>query len=90
MGSGIAAQVANAGLQVHLLDLTKDIATGACERIKNSRPPLLMEENHYNKIIPGIPRNFNGDLIAILSKMADTTSPVCEIGFFVDVSDPVL
>ena len=30
MGSGIAAQVANAGLEVHLLDLTKDIATGAC------------------------------------------------------------
>ena len=41
-------------------------------------------------IIPGIPRNFNGDLIAIFSKMVDTTSPVCEIGFFVDVSDPVL
>ena len=29
MGSGIAAQVANAGLQVHLLDLTKDISTNA-------------------------------------------------------------
>ena len=53
MGSGIAAQVANAGLQVHLLDLTKEIATKACERIKNSRPPLLMEENNLNKIIPG-------------------------------------
>ncbi len=44
MGSGIAAQVANAGLQVHLLDLTIEIATKACERIKKSRPPLLMEE----------------------------------------------
>ena len=43
MGSGIAAQVANAGLQVHLLDLTIEIATKACERIKKSRPPLLME-----------------------------------------------
>ncbi len=53
MGSGIAAQVANAGLQVHLLDLTKEIATKACERIKNSRPPLLMEENNLNTIIPG-------------------------------------
>ena len=53
MGSGIAAQVANAGLQVHLLDLTKDIATGACERIKNSRPPLLMEDECLSKIIPG-------------------------------------
>ena len=53
MGSGIAAQVANAGLEVHLLDLTKDIAIGACERIKNSRPPLLMEDECLTKIIPG-------------------------------------
>jgi 3-hydroxyacyl-CoA dehydrogenase len=53
MGSGIAAQVANAGLQVHLLDLTTEISTKACERIKKSRPPLLMEENNLNHIIPG-------------------------------------
>ena len=53
MGSGIAAQVANAGLQVHLLDLTKDISSKSCERIKNSRPPLLMEEENINKILPG-------------------------------------
>ena len=53
MGSGIAAQVANAGLQVHLLDLTIEIATKACERIKKSRPPLLMEDNNLNHIIPG-------------------------------------
>ena len=53
MGSGIAAQVANAGLKVHLLDLTTEIATKACERIKKSRPPLLMEENNLNHIIPG-------------------------------------
>ena len=53
MGSGIAAQVANAGLQVYLLDLTIEIATKACERIKKSRPPLLMEENNLNHIIPG-------------------------------------
>ncbi len=53
MGSGIAAQVANAGLQVHLLDLTIEIATNACERIKKSRPPLLMEEDNFNHIIPG-------------------------------------
>ena len=39
MGSGIAAQVANAGINVQLLDLTKEIASHACERIKNSRPP---------------------------------------------------
>ena len=53
MGSGIAAQVANAGLHVDLLDITKDISTKACERIKNSRPPLLMKENNLNKIVPG-------------------------------------
>jgi len=53
MGSGIAAQVANAGLEVHLLDLTNEIATKACERIKKSRPPLLMEDNNLNNIIPG-------------------------------------
>ena len=53
MGSGIAAQVANAGLQVHLLDLNTEIATKACERIKKSKPPLLMEENNLNHIIPG-------------------------------------
>ena len=53
MGSGIAAQVANAGLRVHLLDLTTEIANKACERIKNSRPPLLMEENNIHHIIPG-------------------------------------
>ena len=41
MGSGIAAQVVNAGLQVYLLDLTTEIATKACERIKKSRPPSI-------------------------------------------------
>ena len=35
------------------LDLTIEIATKACERIKKSRPPLLMEENNLNHIIPG-------------------------------------
>jgi len=53
MGSGIAAQVANAGLQVHLLDLTTEIVANACERIKKSRPPLLMEKDNFNHIIPG-------------------------------------
>ena len=53
MGSGIAAQVANAGLQVHLLDLTTEIVADACERIKKSRPPLLMEKDNFNHIIPG-------------------------------------
>jgi 3-hydroxyacyl-CoA dehydrogenase len=57
MGSGIAAQIANAGLEVHLLDLTTEIATNACERIKKSKPPLLMEEDNINYIIPGSFKN---------------------------------
>ena len=36
-------------------------------------------------IIPGIQIYFNGDFIAIFSKIVVMTSPVCEIGFFVDV-----
>ena len=43
-----------------------------------------------NKIEPGIPINFKGDLIAIISNYEVTTSPECEIGFFVDVFIPVL
>ena len=39
MGSGIAAQVANAGIPVHLLDISSEIAQNACDRIKKSRPP---------------------------------------------------
>lgn len=50
MGSGIAAQVANADIPVTLIDLpSKDgdrneIAFNAKERILNSRPPLLIEK----------------------------------------------
>ena len=48
MGSGIAAQVANAGIPVVLLDLPSSegtrnkIVENAKERIANSRPPLLV------------------------------------------------
>ena len=45
MGSGIAAQVANVGIPVYLLDINKEISKNACERIKKSRPPLLMNNN---------------------------------------------
>jgi hypothetical protein len=37
------------------------------------------------KIIPGVPTNFNGERIAIISISDVITSPECEIGFFVDV-----
>ena len=59
MGSGIAAQVANAGIEVHLLDISSEIAQKASERIKKSRPPLLMKENLSSLIFPG---NIEDDL----------------------------
>ena len=51
MGSGIAAQVANAGIPVSLLDLPSNVGSrnqileNAKERILKSRPPLLIEKN---------------------------------------------
>mgnify|MGYP001194803875 FL=1 len=66
MGSGIAAQVANAGLQVNLLDLPSingnknEISEKAKERILKSRPPLLFEKNKINLIFAGnIDDDFN-------------------------------
>ena len=43
MGSGIAAQVANAGIPVYLLDISTEISTNALERIKKSRPSIINE-----------------------------------------------
>ena len=66
MGSGIAAQVANAGVPVILLDLPSkgdsknQITEKAKERILNSRPPLLIDKNKINLISAGnIDDNFN-------------------------------
>ena len=66
MGSGIAAQVANAGIPVSLLDLPSNkgsrnqIAENAKERILKSHPPLLIEKNKINLILAGnIEDNFN-------------------------------
>ncbi len=59
MGSGIAAQVANAGIQVTLLDLPSKegsrnkITESAKERILKSRPPLLVEKNKIDLINVG-------------------------------------
>ncbi len=59
MGSGIAAQVANAGIPVALLDLPSNegprnqIVENAKERILKSRPPLLIEKNKINLISAG-------------------------------------
>ena len=66
MGSGIAAQVANAGIEVILLDLPSkegsrnQITEYAKERILESRPPLLLEKKKIELITPGnIEDNFN-------------------------------
>ncbi len=66
MGSGIAAQVANAGVEVTLLDLpSKDglrneITEKAKDKILKSRPPLLVQKNKIDLITAGnIEDNFN-------------------------------
>ena len=66
MGSGIAAQVANAGIPVTLLDLPSkkgsrnQITVNAKENILKSRPPLLFEKKKIDLIFAGnIEDNFN-------------------------------
>ena len=59
MGCGIAAQVANAGIPVSLLDLPSaegsrnQIVENAKEKILKSRPPLLIEKNKIDLISAG-------------------------------------
>jgi 3-hydroxyacyl-CoA dehydrogenase len=68
MGSGIAAQVVNAGIPVSLLDLPSkqgsrnQIAEDAKKRILKSRPPLLIEKNRIELISAG---NTEDDFILI-------------------------
>lgn len=64
MGSGIAAQCANAGIDVLLLDVKSDddanaVANGSIERIKKSDPPLLMRKDNIDRISVG---NIEDDL----------------------------
>ena len=60
MGSGIAAQIANAGHNVLLLDLDARDSTGkppaaaALDRLLASDPPQLMHKSYVNRITPGI------------------------------------
>jgi len=42
MGSGIAAQVANAGVPVLLLDMTREIAAAAKDALYSRKPAPLM------------------------------------------------
>ncbi|MEM9278110.1 MAG: 3-hydroxyacyl-CoA dehydrogenase NAD-binding domain-containing protein [Pseudomonadota bacterium] len=64
MGSGIAAQCANAGIDVLLLDIKSDdnanaVAEGSIERIRKSDPPLLMRKDNIDRISVG---NIEDDL----------------------------
>ena len=59
MGAGIAAQIANAGFDVLLLDLdakdqnTKTPASAALDRLLTSEPPQLMHKRYVKRITPG-------------------------------------
>lgn len=67
MGSGIAAQVANAGLPVVLLDIKlpdKDLAKGAVEKMLKADPAPLMSAKNAKLITTG---NLDDDL-ALLSE----------------------
>src|SRR6266851_5237617 len=66
MGSGIAAQVANAGVPVLLLDIVKPgaasrsaIAAGAIDRLLKTDPAPLMHKDNARLITPG---NIEDDL----------------------------
>ena len=63
MGAGIAAQLANAGIEVEMLDIVprnledggdRDaIAKGALEKMKKSKPAMLMDAKNIKLIRPG-------------------------------------
>lgn len=60
MGSGIAAQIANAGKQVLLLDIIPDgasnknvIAEGAIQKLLKAKPAALMHKRNARNITPG-------------------------------------
>ncbi len=53
MGSGIAGQIANAGHNVLLLDLTKDATDYALERLQKSEPAPLHQRSNVDRITTG-------------------------------------
>jgi len=60
MGSGIAAQLCNAGVPVTLLDLKTEISEKAKKKIFESRPPLLIDRSKIDNIKVGnIKENFD-------------------------------
>ncbi len=53
MGGGIAAHFANAGIPVHLLDISQPIVTASFERMKKSKPPAFFTAEIANLITIG-------------------------------------
>ena len=53
MGSGIAAQLANAGVPVVLLDVVPDGAARALERLRRARPPAFMDADGASLVTAG-------------------------------------
>ena len=53
MGGGIAADLANAGWTVHLLDQTVALAEAGKRRVEQSSPPLLYVPELAGRIVPG-------------------------------------
>ena len=72
MGSGIAAHLCNANVPVTLLDLTTDISEKARERIKKSRPPLLIDKSKIDNIDVGnINDNFSDRMLIGIEDVLD-------------------
>lgn len=53
MGSGIAAHVAGAGVEVLLLDLSHELVMAALEKLKKAKPPLLFHPRDIERIQTG-------------------------------------
>ncbi len=62
MGAGIAAQAANAGADVVLLDLAEGAAAGAIKRMIKEKPAAFMHPRMAKKITPGT----TGDNLALI------------------------
>ncbi len=54
MGRGIAADLANAGWNVHLWDVTAEAALQSKERLLTNRPPLLFLDSFADRIQTGV------------------------------------
>ncbi len=62
MGSGIAAQAANAGADVLLLDVVEGAAEGAIKKMLKTKPAPLMHKSFAKRIQPG---TVEGDLESV-------------------------